>query len=214
MRVKLVVPKSLKEIKLSQYQKFIRTTKDKEDLHFIHKQMVAIFCNLSDDLTNKIAKKDFDRVVIHLSKILEEKYQLTHTLSFKGIDYGFIPDLENITVGEAADLDMHLKDVKDYHKAMSILYRKITSKKGDKYLIEDYTSKEESLDLPMHIVIGATVFFYSLMKDLLNCTQSYIEAQLENTPNLKEHLAENGVGIQTSMELLEETFLNLRKLAS
>ena len=60
MNVKIKVPTSLSDIKLSQYQKFIKLTKDVEDNAYISRQLVAVFCNLTDKLVLQMAKKDFN----------------------------------------------------------------------------------------------------------------------------------------------------------
>ena len=94
-------------------------------------------------------------------------------------------------------------------RVMGIVYRPIISKRGNKYLIEDYSDEVEPLDLPMDIVQGAMVFFYNLMNDLLSCTQSYMNQAVTN-PKASQILEENGVGIKTFMDSLEVTFSSLK----
>ena len=42
MRMKITVPNSLSEIKLSQYQKFLQIQKNNEDEHFLASKMIEI----------------------------------------------------------------------------------------------------------------------------------------------------------------------------
>lgn len=211
MKIKIVVPESLADIKLSQFQKFLRTTKDSEDENFIARQMVGIFCNISDELVDKIRKTDYDTVISDLTNVLnieDSKPPLKRVITHNGKEYGFMPKLDDITVGEQADIDSMMSDWQKMHKVMGVMYRPIKSKRGDKYLIEEY--KPNDLDLTMDVVQGALVFFYSLLNDLLTCIQSYIEAGVVNKKS--QILERNGVGISQFTESLEVTFSNLRKL--
>jgi hypothetical protein len=211
MKVKLTIPTELKDIKLSQYQKFIKTTKDSEDSNFIARQMVAIFCGISDELVDSIKAKDYESIVSDISKVLEEKPKLVERFKMSGIEYGFIPDLEEITVGEKADLDNNIKDVKDFHKAMAVLYRPIVLKQGKTYQIEDYTGKEKPLDVTLDVAFGANVFFLTLMNDLLNSTLNFIENQAVHNQKVSQLLEKNGIGIAQSMHSLRETY-NILKM--
>jgi hypothetical protein len=210
MKIKVIVPTSLADIKLSQYQKFLRTTEGSEDVRFINRQLVGIFCGLSDELVEKISKKDYDNIISNITNIItdDKKYSLKTIINHNGKEYGFIPKLDDITVGEQADIDSMLGDWQKMQKVMGVMYRPITSKRGDKYLIGDYEPNE--LDLTMDVVQGALVFFYRLVNALVICTQSYIKEEviIKNSQILEE----NGVGINQFTESLGEIFLNLRKL--
>lgn len=209
MKVKVQVPTSLSDIKLSQYQKFLKTTEGSEDNDWVNKQAIAIFCNLSDKLVKQIHRKDFNNVLNTINSIIETQGAFKPIINYKGKEYGFIPKLEDITVGEQADIDSMIGDWQKMDRVMGIVYRPIISKRGNKYLIEDYDDNVEPLDLPMDIVQGAMVFFYNLMNDLLSCTQSYMNQAVTN-PKASQILEENGVGIKTFMDSLEVTFSSLK----
>ena len=215
MKVKVIVPSSLADIKLSQYQKFLKTTDKSEDEVFINKQLVGIFCNLSDDIVKSIAKKDYDAIVQDLYKVLEQKPTLTTIIKIDGKDYGIIPNIDDITVGEQADIDTMIGDWQKMDKVMAIMYRPIASRglfnMRNKYTIEDY-KEGVSLDLPLDVVFGSLGFFLSLLNDLLSCIPSYIKEEIQ-AKNLQT-LDVSGTGIRASMELLEETFSTLRESLS
>jgi hypothetical protein len=211
MRVKLKVPTSLKDIRLSQYQKFVKVTKDSEDDNFINRQLVSIFCNLSDELVDKMSKKAFNEIVVLLTNMLDEKPDLVSIINHNGRQYGFIPKIDtDISVGEHADIETMMGDWSKMDRVMAILYRPITVKKNDKYLIEEYTGKEEPLDLTMDIVYGSLFFFLNLLSDCLTCIQSFISQQVEQPKN-KKILESNGVGITRSMDYLKEISEDLKK---
>lgn len=211
MKVKIQMPSSLADIKLSQYQKFIRTTDGKEDVNFINRQLVSIFCHIKDEYIGQIRKADYDEMIEQVSNILStQSIELQTVIKHNGIDYGFIPkNFEDITVSELADLDNYIKDVQTYDKAMSVLYRPIKSRVKGKYLIEDYDAKGEGLDLTMDVVTGALVFFSILINDLLSCTQNSITEAVQTDKRLQS-LVINGGGIKTFTDLVGEVFLNLK----
>lgn len=209
MKVKVTVPTSIKDIKLSQYQKLLRTTKGIEDADWINKQTVAILCNLSDGMVKNMHKKDYDSILKTLNEVLQQKGTFTPIIEHNGKEYGFIPNLEEITVGEQADIDTMINDFQNMHKVMAVMYRPITAKRKDKYLIEDYKGGE-TLDLDMDVVNGATGFFLSLLNDLLTCTQNFIVREVTQ-PQTSELLEKNGVGIKTFLSSLEATSSNLKE---
>lgn len=214
MKVKLKVPTSLSDIKLSQYQKFIKTTEGKEDVNFINRQLVGIFCNVPDDIVGKIRKNDFNDVIQTITNALNEKPKLILKTTVNGVNYGFIPKLEDITVDEQADLETLLKETRTFDKAAAVMYRPITVSKGDRYQIEEYKGNGESLDVTLDVMLGAISFFLNLQKDLLNCTLNYIEGQVESHPNKYKTSGLSGGGIKTITHWLNQTLEDSTKLVS
>jgi len=137
-QVKITIPTKLSEIKLSQYQKFARTTKDSEDDKFIARQIVGIFCDIPDTVVGQIKAKDFESIVTDITNVLSIKPEFKTKFVLDGVKYGFIPDLEDITVDEKADLDTYLSDMDKMDKAMAVMYRPIIAENKRGYLIEEY----------------------------------------------------------------------------
>ena len=214
MKLKLTIPESLDDIKLSQCQKFHRTTEGSEDNAFVARQMVGIFCNIPDEVVDKIKATDYNNIVQDISKVLEQEPKFKQTFKLDGVKYGFIPKLDDITVGEKADLDEYLKDIKNLDKAMAVLYRPIKSETRGTYLIEDYEGKGESLNCSLGVALGASFFLTNLTRDLLNCTLNFIEDQVAHNDKLSQILEQSGVGINQSMHYLREISSNLTKWAS
>ena len=46
MKLEISIPTELKEIKLAQYQAFLKIAKDNEDAEFLHQKMVQTFCGI------------------------------------------------------------------------------------------------------------------------------------------------------------------------
>ena len=211
MKAKILVPESLADIRLSQYQKFHKTTDGIEDAAYIHRQMVGIFCNIPDDLVDKIALKDFNEIVDQITKVLNTKPYLVNITHHKGKDLGFIPNFDEITVAEQSDIDSNIKYVDKWHLVMATLYRPVTLERNGKYLIEEYNPDGKGIDLTLDCVFGAMFFFTNLLTDLLNCTQNFIEAEVSQDPRLQTS-GLSGDGIKTYISSLRETFSNLTKL--
>lgn len=219
MKIDITIPESLADIKLRDYQKFVKIqgdNKDKDDL-FIRQKMVQIFCNVPLLTVSKMKRKDFLMISNALIHIMEERPKLTPTTELNGIKYGFIPNLDNdLSLGEFVDLGSYMENWYDYHKAMGVLYRPITVNRKGKYLIEKYDASEKyssaMLDMPMDIVLGSVFFFVSLTTRLLRITPKYLRTHLAKNPEATAALEKNGVGISTFTRLLGEACLKWEML--
>jgi len=215
MKLNLQVPDHLKDIKLKQYQKFIKlSTKENEGSAFLLHKMIEIFCdvNLKDIATIKYA--DVQKVSTHLNKIFEVKSKLKTRFKLNGIEYGFIPQLDDITLGEYIDLDNYLSDWQNIHKAMSVLYRPIKHIKDNRYQIINYKGTNDDLkDMPLDLVFGSIVFFWNLKNELLKTTLSYLQKEIPKklTFQQQEAFRQSGDSINQSMESLKAMLPSLMK---
>jgi len=217
MKIEINVPDSLNEITLAQYQKFEKlNTEENKDSTFLLQKMVEIFCGLQLKDVATIKYKSVQVIANHLNKIFDVKHSLVPTFTLNGVEYGFIPVLDDMTLGEYIDLDESLGDWQNMHKAMSVLYRPIKFKKGHKYQIEEYKGTNDTmLQASLDIVFGAMVFFYSLSNELMTTILSYLQKETNSlTIQQQELLEANGVGISRSMQLVKEMLPNLTKLQS
>jgi len=215
MRVEINVPDSLNEITLAQYQRFEKlNTEENKDSLFLLQKMVEIFCNLDLKDVAEIKYKSVQEIAVHLNAIFDTKHTLIPNFKLNGLEYGFIPVLDDMTLGEYIDLDENLGNWESMHKAMSVLYRPITFKKGHKYNIEPYKGMNENLkQMPLDVVFAAMVFFWNLNNELVQTILSYLQKEANNlTTQQKQRLEASGVGINQSMELLKETLPSLMKL--
>ena len=215
MKVKIQVPTSLSEITLEQYQKFNKiNTEENQNTNFILHKTVEIFCGLDLKDIAKIKVHSVKSVIKDIDNVFSEKPDLIPTFKLKGKEYGFIPKLDDISLGEYIDLDDSLTDWETMHKAMSVLYRPVTMRKGDKYLIEEYDGTDEAESMkPMRldVVMGSIVFFYNLNNELLQTILNYLNREVPNQMNTLQlqTLEKSGVGINQSMDLLKEMLPNL-----
>lgn len=212
MELKVVVPTSLSEITLDQYQRFARLEGDEE---FLTHKMLEIFCNVPLAQLPNVKFKSLAGVVNRLNGMFNEKPSLKQKFTIGKQTFGFVPNLEDITFGEYVDLDNYMSSTTDLHKTMAVLYRPITNELGKRYDIEPYESAEKYCETmkqaPMDVVLGATLFFYRLGNDLLNATTRSLENPKTNTL-LKRSLEENGDGILRFITSLKAMSEPLKKL--
>lgn len=217
MKLELNIPTQLNEIKLAQYQKFLKIAENNEDSEFLHQKMVQYFCGVDlKDIAN-IKHKDVKEITSSIAKMFENKHKLITRFKMGGVEFGFIPNLDEMTQGEYMDLDTYITDWQEMHKAMAVLFRPIKDKGQDKYSIEDYNGSITYSDVmrhaPLDVVLGAVVFFYHLGNELLKSTLTYLEENPQMKDILSKHNSENGGdGIHQSMLSLKETLDALMKL--
>lgn len=216
MKLDLKIPTDLNEITLRQYQKFLNICKDNDDETFIKQKMIQIFCNVELDLVYYFPFNTVNEITDKINALFDYKdIKLTQRFNLNGKEFGFIPNLDDITFGEYTDLDTYIIDWDNMNKAMAVLYRPIIQKSFRKtYEIETYQGSDKysdtMLDLPLGIVFGANVFFYNLGNELLQSTLNYLEENLEVAKILERHnSAKNGDTILLSMLSLKETLQDL-----
>ena len=212
MKMELTVPNKLSEITLKQYQKFLKIQETNPDDAFLRFKMIEIFCNIDAQAVRQLRLSDTDKIIEILNNVFEEKPQLTETFKLGDVEYGFIPKLEDISLGEYVDLDTYIGNWDQMHVAMNVLYRPIKDKIKDKYTIKEYdTDAEKPLDeIPLDIVFGAIFFFYNLGIDLSKTMMNYLETEGEQNLTHQQILGENGDGINQSLPLLKEILEDLK----
>lgn len=216
MKLEVTIPTSLSEITLDQYQRFIAITEKNPDSDFVQQKMLEIFCNVPLNLVDSIPLKDFNEMVSALNKMFKEESKLTTIFKLGNTNFGFIPNLDEISLGEFSDLDNYFGKWDKMHNAMAVLYRPITDKFRDKYQIEDYNGSITYCDvmknMPMNVVMGAMVFFYNLSNELLISTLNYLESNPQVQDLIGKHNSElSGDGIHLSMLSLKLTLEDLMR---
>jgi len=163
MKVEISLPNGIEDLKLHQYQKFIKIAQDNEESEFLHHKMIEIFCGVDLKIIPNAKYKNILQVTSMIANLFNQKYPLINRFKIGGTEFGFIPNLEEMTTGEYMDLDTYITDWSNMHKAMAVLYRPVTSKLGDKYRIEEYKGSDEYSEVmkfaPLNVVFGSVVFF-------------------------------------------------------
>lgn len=213
VKVELSVPSNLESIELWQYQKYmgvVETNKDQEATEFLNLKLVEIFCGVSLKDVSSINMKDFNKITEIIGNAFAEETPLIRHFELDGIEFGFVPNLDKISIGEYIDIESNLSGFKNMHKAMAVLYRPVTKKHKEKYQVEEYVGHDEYAEamkyMPLNAALGAMVFFYRLEKDLLNTTLKCLEEEKDNKQIIQalRRFQVNGDGISQFTDLLEE----------
>lgn len=212
MRVEVNIPESLSEVTLGQYQKFLKIQDNNEDERFLQIKMIEIFCNVPSEYVLNMRLSDTNEIISILNEMFTAKQNLIQRTKIGSKEYGFIPKLEDISLGEYIDLDTYLGSWENMHLAMNVLYRPIKNKYGERYSIEDYKPNDglHMKDITLDCVMGAVLFFYHLGTDLSKTILNYSQEDKESriVQFLNSH--PSGVGINQYTHLLTEILHDLK----
>jgi len=221
MKLEISVPTSLEDITLGQYQHYMRIVdqnKDDSANDFVNKKLVEIFCGVNLNQVESIPVVEFNKILEVLQKAFEEKFSLIRHFKLGGVEMGFIPKLDDMSLGEYVDVEASISDWQNIHKAMSVLYRPVNAKIKDKYTIAPYKPNDDIQEwmkqMPLSVVMSCLVFFYDLGIELSTASLVFLEKAMkkDKTSQLKEALEESGVGINRFMDSLKETSQSLTRL--
>ena len=195
MILDIKIPDNLNDITLGKWQDIIEIGENVEPAFYI-KRILSIVYNIKADF-NSIKESDIERMSDAGRNILTESPVFQNRFTLGGVEYGFIPNLEDITFGEFVDLDKYTER-ENYAKLMSILYRPITKKQsGGRYKIGKYKGSYQFKEIPLGIALGAVGFFLTLGQQLMTDTlNSLTEGEVAQAK--KSILAKNGDGIAAS----------------
>lgn len=211
MKVEVYIPDTLSEITLGQYQRYLKLQQDNINENLLATKMIEIFCGLRNETIMAMKANSIKDITMILTDMFNEKPPLVREFKMRGVSYGFIPKVEDMSFGEYIDLDTFIGDYENLHRAMNVLYRPIKLKDKEKYLIEDYDSKDPDVmkDMPMDAVLSSILFFYNLGMDLSKAMLNYLE---DNETNLAQYLTseQNGDGINHFSDSLKEILDDLK----
>lgn len=220
----LEVPQELSAVKLHQYQKYLKVmegNENAEDTEFMNLKVLEIFCGVTMKEAYRLPLAEFSFIINHIVNIFKEDTPLQRDFTMTdpngdSVTFGFIPKLDDISLGEFIDLDNYIGDWQQIHKAMAVLYRPITFRKGDLYLIEEYEGSDKYAevmkDAPVNVALGAIVFFYRLGNVLSSYLLDSLTQKLKMDKQLIKDLELNGDGINQYTQSLEEMSQNLKRL--
>ena len=212
MSVNITVPTDLSEITLKQYKHFLKIQKGVDDEKFLNAKIIEIFCKMKLDDVMRLKFNDTEFIVNTLTEMFEQKPNLVTNFKLNNKEYGFHPQLDDLTLGEYIDLDTFVGDWENIEKAMAVLYRPVVNKLKDKYIIEEYKvgKDQEMLDMPMDAVLSSIFFLWNLGLDLSKAMMNYLDK--EQTQALTQYLTSqpNGDGITQFTDLLKETLQDMK----
>ena len=213
MKIEINVPTNLNEITLEQYQKFLKIAENNPEGNFLNAKMIEIFCGIPLSDSYKLKMSSVTAIIDILYELLASKPNHVERFTMNGVEYGFIPDLDDMSLGEYIDLDNNVSKWEQMHFAMNVLYRPIKTSKVGKYNIEDYdvNNPEAMKDMPLGAAIGSLFFFYNLGMELSRHTILYSNNQAEMEAIQDQLNSEaNGDGINQFMHSLTDVLNDLK----
>ena len=168
MKIEINVPTSLNEVTLGQYQNYLKIAENNPEGNFLDAKMIEIFCGIPLSDSYKLKMSSAAAIVDIITELLNQTPKHTERFEMNGIEYGFIPDLDEMSLGEYIDMDNNVSKWEQMHVAMNVLYRPIKTSKVGKYNIEEYDVKnpEKMKDMPLGAAIGSVFFFLNLGMEL------------------------------------------------
>lgn len=215
--IELSIPSSYADIPLKKWlelQKELVNYEGDEDATTA--LMLFHLCGLQPEYLGGISVEDFAKIKYQLSTFISNAdLPLQRIIEIDGVEYGFEPNLSQMTYGAYADITKYdmIQIDENWTKIISVLYRPIVKKNGNLYTIKPYSGeydKEMWLNVGMDVHLGALFFFVNLQMDLLSYTLNF--STLKGLPpNTKSILEKSGKVIQQSLNSQKETFLKLMK---
>ena len=199
MELEINEPTKMQDITLEQYQKFLKECTDESlSEEKIAIKMLEIFCGLPINNTLKLRMSDVFKVCEQINTALNEKPPLISRWKFDKLEFGFIPQLDDMTFGEYVDVDTYIVDWENMHKAMAVLYRPVLQKYKGSYEIEEYkgdTYWDLMKQMPLNLVMGCMLFFWNLERDLVKVMRNSLNKKESLTSQEKLTSMLNTVGI-------------------
>ena len=215
--MKIQVPTHINDITLEQYQRFALINTEEQDKEFFMFKTIEIFCGVDIALVSKMRLKDAESISNEVLEVLQQNVPFTNKFELDGVKYGFIPDLQAISLGEFIDLEEGLSKDKDFHKAASVMFRPIVKEFGELYTIDGYEASTEMHHVmkqaPVGIISAAIVFFYNIAKELLKASQDFSNQEKEEAMTILEKLnsQRNTGGLTLSTLYAEAMLQNINK---
>ena len=171
---KFTLISSWKDVTVENYARLVKYN----DLNGAQKSLhtLGLFTDIPKHLIKQIDVVSLGQVLSTINQLQREDTEVyTHTFKHEGIEYGMIPDLSAITLGEYADIETFIsRDIIDnLCEIAAVLFRPIVNKEGNSYTIEAYELKsarqrvESFKTLSASQVQSALVFFWNLGSGLL-----------------------------------------------
>jgi len=212
MNINIEIPTKLSDITLGQYKRFLNIQKQTEESHFLNAKAIEIFCDIELKNVMRLKMADFDKITSKINSLFEQKPKLVQRFKIDSVEYGFHPQLDELTLGEYIDVDTYIADWENMEKTMNVLYRPIENKLKDRYSIKEYNvdTSANLLDMPMDAVLSSIFFLWNLGIDLSKTILNYSEMGEEMNLTHQQILAENGDGISQYTHSLMEILQDLK----
>jgi len=157
------------------------------------RETIAAMSDIPKSLIDEMALKDVAIIMTKLSELQGEKdTELKKIIEIEGQQYAFHPNLDDLTLGEYADIETFIKVglEKKMPEIMAVLFRPITEREKDVYAIAAYDGKiairaEKMKQMSAEQVQSALVFFWRFVINLSQIMPSFL---VERTQEIAKDL--------------------------
>lgn len=196
------VIKSWEDVTLANWIKLVNKKTDTKGEEAY--QLIQELSNIPKDIIKKLELSDIAVIMGRIGELQSQAdNKLQRIIEVDNKRYGFLPDLDSITLGEYADIETFIKMDIDKHlpEVMAILYRPIVEEKNGVYTIEAYDGEiklrtEEMKKMTAEQVQSALVFFCDFGMTFVEIMRSYLTDRLKVTKQQSQvtPLQTSGVG--------------------
>tara|TARA_R110000751_G_scaffold34476_1_gene85336 strand:- start:295 stop:939 length:645 start_codon:yes stop_codon:yes gene_type:complete len=185
---------SWSDVTLDRWQKLMNAdegSKSKEA-----EQTITAMSDIPKKLVNQLALKDVALIAEKLAELQgEQDTKLNKIIKLDGIEYAFHPNLDELTLGEYADIESLIKEdyLENMPQIMAVLFRPIKEwGENGVYTIKAYDGDiairaEVMKKMPAEQVQNALRFFFALGTEFLKILPSCLQ---ERTQEIMEEIRE------------------------
>jgi hypothetical protein len=194
----IIVPTEWKDITLKKWLELQKDLEDYKDDDDAQTQLLLWhLCGLDVDVVKRLPRTMYDSLKQKLNDFQQPgELELKPIVTIDGIEYGFEPNLSNMSYGTYADITQYetIGIDKNWSKVMDILYRPIEKKMGENYTIRPYDGKIDETkweNTTMDIHFGAMFFFLHTSMDLYPVILKSL-TEMELPLSIKQTLVKSG----------------------
>jgi len=150
-------------------------------------ETISTLSTIPKKLIRELALSDAAGIMSKIAELqANQDSKLKKIIEINEVEYGFMPDLDSITLGEYADIEQFIKIGinKNLPELCAVLYRPIKEKKNGIYIIDAYDGDirmrtEEMKQMKAEQVQSALVFFYHFVLELSKIMPSYLTERMK-----------------------------------
>jgi hypothetical protein len=175
------IPKSWDEITIGKWRELNSIQSETELGRLI--QQVSILADVDSETIRNLPVDEFRELTKQLDFVSNDiPKEVKTTFKLRGVEYGIIPDLNFISLGEFMDAETWKNNTtENIHLLCAMLYRPIISWDDDEWEIEQYKQKgfmkRANLflnELPITVPYGAVLFFSLLGMEFIEIMGDYL----------------------------------------
>ena len=168
---------------------------------------ISLLSDIPRKLVKELSINDVSNILNRVAALQNKaSSRLKRIIKVDDVEYGFHPDLSEITLGEYADIETYIQNGMEDNltKLIAVLYRPITERDGKDYSIEAYGISDSRMraekfkEMRAENVNSSLVFFWTLGNELSTILPLYLMERMEEVKQslLMKSSQQSGVGLE------------------